>query len=121
MFKAIQTGIYVVDDMEKGKAWYSKVLGNDPYYDQEFYAGYRVGDKYELGLLPKESGFEPGAGGSITYWHVDNIEKSVGDILSKGATKHDAITDVGDGIKVASVKDPFGNIIGLIEDKNFKL
>jgi hypothetical protein len=31
------------------------------------------------------------------------------------------VQDVGDGIKVATVADPFGNLIGLIENPHFKL
>lgn len=98
-----------------------EILGHPPYFDQDFYAGYKIGHKYELGLMPTESGHKSGAGGSITYWHVEDIQKSMEDIISKGATKHDEISDVGEGIKVASVKDPFGNIIGLIEDKSFEV
>ncbi len=121
MFKGIQTGIYIVDDMVKAKEWYSKILGTKPYFNQDFYTGYKIGHKYELGLMPKESGYKSGAGGSITYWHVEDIQKSMEDIISKGAIKQDDIADVGEGIKVASIKDPFGNIIGLIEDKSFKV
>jgi uncharacterized glyoxalase superfamily protein PhnB len=42
-------------------------------------------------------------------------------ILELGATIHEAMQDVGEGIKVATVKDPFGNIFGIIENPNFKL
>jgi hypothetical protein len=38
-----------------------------------------------------------------------------------GATLLQAAQDVGEGIKVASVKDPFGNVIGLIENPHFSL
>jgi hypothetical protein len=31
------------------------------------------------------------------------------------------VQDVGEGIRVASVRDPFGNLIGLIENPHFKL
>jgi len=38
-----------------------------------------------------------------------------------GARPHEPLQDVGDGIKVASVLDPFGNVVGLIENPHFKL
>ena len=31
-----------------------------------------------------------------------------------------SVTDVGEGIKVAAVKDPFGNRLGIIENPHFK-
>jgi hypothetical protein len=41
--------------------------------------------------------------------------------LELGATPHQDVQDVGEGIKVATVKDPFGNIFGIIENPHFKL
>jgi hypothetical protein len=35
------------------------------------------------------------------------------------AKVHEALHDVGEGIKVASVLDPFGNRIGIIENPHF--
>jgi hypothetical protein len=36
-----------------------------------------------------------------------------------GAQEVSPAQDVGEGIKVASVADPFGNLIGLIENPHF--
>jgi catechol 2,3-dioxygenase-like lactoylglutathione lyase family enzyme len=36
-----------------------------------------------------------------------------------GAAELEAVTEVGHGIKVASVQDPFGNRLGIIENPNF--
>lgn len=36
-------------------------------------------------------------------------------LLAAGATLHDPAHDVGERIRVAAVKDPFGNVLGLIE------
>jgi hypothetical protein len=38
-----------------------------------------------------------------------------------GATIRAAVQDVGDAIKVATITDPFGNTIGLIENPHFEL
>jgi hypothetical protein len=37
-----------------------------------------------------------------------------------GAPVHSEIQDVGDGILVASVIDPFGNPLGIIQNPHFK-
>ena len=38
-------------------------------------------------------------------------------LLAAGATLH----DVGEKIRVAAVRDPFGNVLGLIENPGFTL
>jgi catechol 2,3-dioxygenase-like lactoylglutathione lyase family enzyme len=51
MVLGLRTAIYPVPDLAAGKAWYSRVLGREPYFDQPFYVGYAVGG-FELGLIP---------------------------------------------------------------------
>jgi predicted enzyme related to lactoylglutathione lyase len=41
--------------------------------------------------------------------------------VSHGATVTAPVKDVGEGIKVATVTDPFGNPIGLLKNPHFKL
>jgi predicted enzyme related to lactoylglutathione lyase len=50
---------------------------------------------------------------------VDDIAAEVERIVGLGATVHAAIQEVGEGIKVAELKDPFGNVLGLIENPLF--
>ena len=120
MFLGLRTAIYHVDDIEKGKAWYSEVLGIQPYFDQPFYVGFNVGG-YELGLQPTEGASGSKADGAIAYWGVENAEAAYQRIIELGAQAHEALQDVGEGIKVATVKDPFGNVFGIIENPHFKL
>ena len=42
-------------------------------------------------------------------------------LLAAGATEHEQPQDVGEGIVVASVKDPWGNVFGIIYNPHFKL
>lgn len=120
MFQGLRTAIYHVDDIDKAKSWYSSVLGIEPYFDQPFYVGFNVGG-YELGLQPRESTSAEKAEGVVAYWGVSDAEAAVKKVIELGATKHEDVQDVGGGIKVAAVKDPFGNIFGIIENPNFKL
>jgi predicted enzyme related to lactoylglutathione lyase len=119
MIKGLRTVIYNVDDIEKAKEWYSSILGFKPYFDQPFYVGFNVGG-YELGLDPNASDKSKGKN-VAAYWGVDNILKSLEHLIKLGAKKNSDIQDVGEGIKVASVLDPFGNILGIIENPNFKV
>jgi predicted enzyme related to lactoylglutathione lyase len=116
MFKKLRTVIYHVDDLPKAKEWYTKITGVSPYFDESFYAGFNISG-YELGLDPDTNGVGTGEH-SVAYWSVDNIEEAVDTLMANGASIINAINDVGEGIKVAVVKDPFGNSIGLIEERS---
>ena len=113
MFQGLRTVIYHVNNLDEAKAWYTKTVGHAAYFDQPFYVGFNVGG-YELGLLPDGDGV-------ATYWGTANIDAEFARLLALGATANDAITEVGEGIKTASVIDPFGNVIGIIENQHFKL
>lgn len=120
MLLGLRTAIYHVNDMDKAKQWYETVLGFPPYFDEPFYVGFNVGG-YELGLHPTDSQATDKPDGVSVYWGVFNIEAEFARLLALGGRPHNKIQDVGEGIKVASVFDPFGNVFGLIENPHFKL
>ncbi len=120
MFLGLRTAIYYVDDIAKGRDWYSTLLGFAPYFDEPFYVGFSVGG-YELGLQPADAGGTNKAAGVVAYWGVENAEAELETALERGATRNEDVQDVGSGIKVAAVRDPFGNIFGIIENPHFKL
>jgi len=119
MFLGLRTAIYHVADIDQAKTWYGSVLGFGPYFDEPFYVGFNVGG-YELGLQPAEANGPGKAEGVVAYWGVDNAELALQRMLELGASKHEDVQDVGGGIKVATVKDPFGNVFGIIENPHFK-
>ena len=120
MFQGLRTAIYVVDDLAQAKAWYTDVLGSGPYFDEPYYAGFNVGG-FELGLMPSEGETRPGAGGTLVYWGVPDAEAALARLIELGATAFHPIQDVGDGVRVAVVLDPFGNLLGVIENPHFQL
>ena len=119
MFLGLRTVIYHAPDLEAAKQWYSTAFGVAPYFDEPFYVGFNIGG-FELGLNPDTKGVQVG-NNAVAYWGVANIETAHRAMLERGASMREPITDVGGDIKVASVADPFGNVIGLIENPHFKL
>ena len=115
MIQGLRTVIYPTPDLAKGKAWYSQVLGQDPYFDEPFYVGFSVGG-FELGLIPDGV---PSSDGPLAYWGVGDIAAEIQRLTQLGGTVHEPIKDVGGGIKVAAVRDPFGNVFGVIENPHF--
>lgn len=116
----LRTTIYQVGDITKAKVWYSKAFGTEPYFDEPFYVGFNIGG-YELGLQPEENPTMEKADSVITYWGVAEIETAFNDFIQNGALEHEAPTNVGGEIMVASIKDPWGNVIGLIDNPHFQL
>ncbi|HEX2838024.1 MAG TPA: VOC family protein [Phycisphaerales bacterium] len=116
MIQGLRTVLYPAPDLAKGKEWYSKVLGVPPYFDEPFYVGFSVGG-FELGMVPDAP---PGAAGCTAYWGVPDCAAELQRLVALGGVLHEDVQDVGGGIKVATVKDPFGNIFGIIENPHFK-
>jgi catechol 2,3-dioxygenase-like lactoylglutathione lyase family enzyme len=118
-FLGLRTVKYRAPDIKRARDWYTEVLGFGPYFDEPFYVGFSVGG-FELGLDPDLS--EPGVGeGSVTtYWGVANAAASLARLLGLGAVARSPVQDVGGGIKVATVFDPFGNVLGIIENPHFQ-
>lgn len=119
-FKALMTTIYPVPDITAAKAWYAAAFGVEPYFDEPFYVGFDVAG-YELGLVPVEPPVhECGNRGAIAYWGSADAEAAFAHFVAQGATALDALKEVGGGIKIGAVTDPYGNAIGIIENPNFK-
>ena len=112
----LRTVIYPAPDLAVSKAWFARALGVEPYFDEPFYVGFEVGG-YELGLVPADDG----SSAPIAYWGVANAEDAVQHLMASGATAGDPVTEVGGGIRVATVFEPGGSTLGVIENPNFKL
>ncbi len=108
--------IHPPENLSEAKAWYTQVLGHDPYFDEPFYVGFDVGG-YELGLLP---GDDPDAR-PVCAWGVPDVEVALRELLEAGATVNEEVSDVGGGIRTASVVDPFGAVVSLIENPHFEV
>lgn len=115
MLLGLRTAIYHVPDLAAAKAWYARVAGKPPYFDEPYYVGFEVGG-FELGLVPDGA---PGAGGATPYWGVPDATAAAGWLTGLGATPRGPVQEVGGGIKVAEFVDPFGNVFAVIENPHF--
>ena len=108
----VKTIIYPVKDLAKAKALYTKLLGVQPYAEQPYYVGFRVGDQ-EIGLDP--NGHRKGMTGATAYCHVSDITECLKSLLDAWVHTQQVVTDVGKGKLIATVKDADDNMIGLIQ------
>ena len=111
MNQGAKTIISPVSDLAKAKEFYTALLGVAPYADAPYYVGYRVGDQ-EIGLGPRGHR----GTGALPYYLVDDIKQTLDQLLNAGGQGLEDIEDVGGGKLIASVKDPDGNAIGLMQN-----
>lgn len=103
-------------DLDAARKLYTTALGRAPYFDQPFYVGFDV-DGFEIGITPAEG--EPRVGQTTTYLAVHDVDAEMARWIALGCREHEAPMDVGEGIRVAAVADPFGNVIGFIRNLHF--
>ena len=120
MILGLRTTIYKADNLSKAKEWYTKAFSTEPYFDEPFYIGFNI-KGYELGLLPEENETNQKADNVMSYWGIEDINKAFSHLIELGATEHEKPNNVGGKIMVASVKDPWQNVIGIIFNPYFKL
>ncbi len=102
--------VYPASDVPRAKKFFATLLGTEPYAEGKSYVGFKVGD-LEIGLVPQ--GAQRGLSGALAYVTVSDIKEALEALLAAGAEKVQDVTDVSNGLLVASVKDPDGTPIGL--------
>ncbi len=116
----LRTTIYQVGDITKAKEWYSNAFGTAPYFDEPFYVGFDIGG-YELGLQPEDEPTTDKPASVVAYWGVNHIQEEYDRLIALGALENEKPYNVGGEIVTATVKDLWGNIIGLIYNPEFKV
>ncbi|MET0526674.1 MAG: VOC family protein [Nocardioides sp.] len=126
MMRGLTTVNFFADDLPAARDWYTELLGVEPYFVREIddapaYVEFRIGDyQHELGFIDRR--FAPlgqEAGGTMTYWAVDDVRAAYDRLLSMGATSHQEVRKQGPGFVTASVVDPFGNILGVMYNQHY--
>lgn len=123
MLRGLTTVSYFAADHSAAKQWYTALLGVEPYFDRPGYAEYRIGDYgHELGLI--DSSYAPhdtggGPSGVLVYWHVDDVVATLRRLTELGAIEHEGVRERGSGFVTASVVDPFGNLLGVMQNPHY--
>jgi predicted enzyme related to lactoylglutathione lyase len=112
--QGIRTVLHPVSDLAKAKAVYGALLGVEPQADAPYYVGFEAAGQH-IGLVP--GGGPQGMTSPVAYWHVDDIEAKLAEVTAAGATVNEPAHDVGGGRLVATVTDPDGNVLGLLQDR----
>jgi predicted enzyme related to lactoylglutathione lyase len=112
--QGIKTVLHPVTDLDKAKAVYAALLGLQPQHDAPYYVCFDTEGQH-IGLVP--NGAQQGMTSPVAYWHVADIEAKLAEVTAAGAVVKEAPHDVGGGRLVATVTDPDGNVLGLLQDR----
>ena len=112
--QGIKTVLHPVSDLAAAKPVYTALLGTPPQHEADYYVGYEIEGQH-IGLVP--GGASQGMTSPVAYWHVPDIEAKLAEVTAAGAAVKDAPRDVGGGRLVATVTDPDGNVLGLLQDR----
>ncbi len=112
--QGIKTVLHPVSDLAAAKATYAALLGVEPQTDGDYYVGFEA-EGQQIGLVP--GGGPQAMTSPVAYWHVPDIEAKLSEVTAAGATLKEAAHDVGGGRLVATVTDPDGNVLGLLQDR----
>lgn len=64
----------------------------------------------------RPAGTAEGPGGVVVYWAVDDVQAAFDRLLASGATEHEKPMARGEAYITATVIDPFGNILGIMQN-----
>jgi predicted enzyme related to lactoylglutathione lyase len=112
--QGIKTVLHPVSDLEAAKPVYTALLGMAPQADASYYVGYEAEGQH-IGLVP--GGGPQGMTSPVAFWHVADIEAKLAEVTAAGATIKEPAHDVGGGRLVATIADPDGNVLGLLQDR----
>jgi predicted enzyme related to lactoylglutathione lyase len=111
--QGIKTVLHPVSDLATAKVVYAALLGVPPQTDESYYVGFETAGQH-IGLVP---GGSQGMTSPVAYWHVPDLEAKLAEVTAAGAIVKEPARDVGGGRLVATVTDPDGNVLGLLQDR----
>jgi predicted enzyme related to lactoylglutathione lyase len=109
----IKTVLHPVSDLAAAKPVYTALLGMAPQTDESYYVGFEAFGQH-IGLVP--GGGPQGMTSPVTYWAVSDLDAKLTELAAAGATVKEPAHEVGGGRRVATVTDPDGNVLGLLQD-----
>ncbi|MEA2314127.1 MAG: hypothetical protein QOI03_819 [Solirubrobacteraceae bacterium] len=112
--QGIKTVLHPVSDLAAAKAVYAALLGVQPQTDGPYYVGFEAAGQH-IGLVP--GGGPQGMTSPVAYWHVADLEAKLAEVTAAGGAVNESAHDVGGGRLVATITDPDGNVLGLLQDR----
>jgi predicted enzyme related to lactoylglutathione lyase len=113
MIDGIRCASVPVPRLGEAAAWYARALEVQPYLA----SGEAVTFYLNGFLLTLRTGAVQ-AGGTVVYWSVDDLAAELERLAALGARPCEPISALDAMTRQAALRDPFGNVFGLVERKD---
>ena len=113
-FKKPASIVFFVKELRKAAAWYSNILNIEPYRKDNDFIGFHLAG-IDLCFHRFDEKAIMQSGSQIAYWQVEDLSETVKEFVAGGASVYRRSIEIPEGGRVAQIKDPFGNIIGVME------
>ncbi len=115
MIEGLQATRIGVPDLPLAVTWYTRALDIEPYLRDATSATFFLGGSL-LRLEQENHTSDEGSPGQVTvYWRVDSLQSELLRLQGLNAAPFQAVAHIDGDTQTASVLDPFGNVMGLIE------
>jgi len=105
---------YKVEDMEKAKQFYGKVLGLKQTFEMQSWAEFSHADgAAAIGL--NQSPAEAGEGGAVVALKVRDLDQAREELRRHGVQFEGAVHEVPGVVRIGTIRDPFGNRLQLVQ------
>ncbi len=111
--EGIKIVLHPVSDVAAAKSVYAALLGIEPQADSPYYVGFDVGGQH-VGLVP--GGGPQAMTSPVAFWEVPDIDAKIAEMVAAGAEVKEEPHEVGGRRMVATLRDPDGNVLGLVHD-----
>ncbi len=114
MLKGIHEVTYFVPDVHAALQWLQSLTGAELLLQSPDLIQARIGPSL-VTFHPADEKAPPGPGGQVAYWRVDDLESALAVFEERGGHRYRRLVVGPDGLAVAQVQDPWGNVWGLIQ------
>lgn len=112
MGKGVVTIIYPVRDLLQATRLYAALTGAGPTVNEGDYVGFSAGG-VDVGL--DAGGHVAGMTGPMSFWNVPDVLERLAELLDAGWSMDTPVRKAGGGRMIATVRDPDGNVVGLMQ------
>jgi predicted enzyme related to lactoylglutathione lyase len=105
--------MFIVEEPSVAREWYSNLFNTDARYLEAFDFWYLDVGGFVVEFLKADRKSQPGVHGQVCYWLVESFDSFVEKATGLGATFYRGPIDIEQGQRMAQLRDPFGNVIGI--------
>ena len=113
-FQGVDFIYLFVEDIVQSTNWYAKVFGVEPTHCSDVFGELQASHQTKISFHRADQKSPISCGGSVAYFKTWDWNKSLRHFTDNGATIYRGPLKIPTGQSIAQLRDPFGQVIGLI-------